>query len=394
MRFKGGLPTIAVRDIAIHRGENDLVLGTFGRGIYILDDYRALRTASPGTLQQEAALFAPRDAMAYIERLPYGLRGKSFQGESFFTAENPPFGVVFTYHLRDALKSLKEQRQEAEKAAEQKKETPPYPTRDVLRAEDEEEPAAILLTIADAAGTPIRTITGPAAKGFQRVAWDLRVPAAVLPRTPRPEDEDNLFASPPIGPMVLPGKYSATLSKRVAGAVTRLAGPVEFNVLPDPAAVAPQEDRQKRAAFDQKLTALRRSVSGTLEAANALTPRLAAIRRALDATPAAPRALHDRARELQRGLNALLIALRGDLAIARRNEPVPPSISDRIEGIANDLAESTWSQTTTHDEVLAIVTAEFQTVSAELRTMLDTDLPALEKEMEKAGAPYTPGRVP
>ena len=63
VRLKGGLPTIAVRDLAIQRGENDLVVGTFGRGIYVLDDYSLLRGLKPETLQKEAALFPVKDAL-------------------------------------------------------------------------------------------------------------------------------------------------------------------------------------------------------------------------------------------------------------------------------------------------------------------------------------------
>ena len=394
MQLKGGLPTILVRDIAIHRGENDLVLGTFGRGIYIFDDYRPLRTTSADTLKPEAAIFPVRDAIGYVERMPYGLRGKSFQGESFFAGENPPFGALITYHLRDGLKTLREQRQEAEKAAEKKSEAVAYPGADALRAEADEEAPAVLLTIADSTGQAIRTITGATGRGFQRVAWDLRVPAPVLPRAPRADDEDNLFASPPIGPMVVPGRYSVTLQKRVGGVITQLAGPVEFTVLPDPGAVTTPDDRQRRAAFEQKLTALRRSVAGALDAANATTARFAAIRRAIDATPGAPRALHDQARELQRRLNVILVAMRGDVALARRNEPVAPSISERADGIASDLSESLWSQTATHEQVFAIVSEEFGATLKQLRTLLESDVPALEREMEKAGAPWTPGRVP
>ncbi len=395
IQLKGGLPTIAVRDIAIHRGEHDLVIGTFGRGIYILDDYRPLRTSSVDALNKtEGTLLGARDAIAYVERMQYGLRGKAFQGEAFYIGENPPFGAVVTYYLRDGLKTLKEQRQEAEKAAAAKNSAVAYPSSDDLRAEAEEESPAILVTITDATGTVIRTLTGPIGKGFQRVAWDLRVPAPVLPRPPRPEDEDNLFASPPSGPMVMAGKYSAALQKRVGGVVTPLAGALPFTVLPDPAGVTTSTELDRRAVFEQKLTALRRSVSGALDAANATTSRLDAIRRAIDLTPGAPRALHEQARELQRRLNAILVGLRGDTALARRNEPVPPSISERVNGIASDLAESLWAQTGTHDEVFAIASGEFASVLAALRTLLVTDLPALEQALEKAGAPWTPGRVP
>ncbi len=83
IQLKGGLPTIAVRDLNIQKRENDLVVGTFGRGIYILDNYTPLRLLKPETLRQEAAVFPVKDALMYIQSQPLGGRGKSFQGEAF-----------------------------------------------------------------------------------------------------------------------------------------------------------------------------------------------------------------------------------------------------------------------------------------------------------------------
>src|SRR5439155_23394740 len=127
-RLKAGLPTIAVRDLAIQKQENDLVVGTFGRGIYILDDYAVLRHSRPEALARTAALFPIKDALLYTRSRQYGLRGKGFQGASFYTADNPPFGAVFTYYLKDGLKTKKQKRLEAEKAAEKKNQPLPYPT--------------------------------------------------------------------------------------------------------------------------------------------------------------------------------------------------------------------------------------------------------------------------
>src|SRR5207249_7385640 len=123
--------------------ENDLVVGTFGRGIYILDNYTPLRLLRPETLKQEAQLFPVKDALMYIQAQPLGLRGKSFQGESFFTAENPPFGASFTYYLKEELKTKKAKRQEAEKDAQKKNSAINLPSRAELRAEEEEEAPAI-----------------------------------------------------------------------------------------------------------------------------------------------------------------------------------------------------------------------------------------------------------
>src|SRR5260370_39995754 len=101
LRLKGGLPTIAVRDLAVQRQENDLVVGTFGRGIYVLDDYTPLRGLKPETLAQDAVLVSVNNALLYIPARPYGLRRKGFQGAAFYTAENPPFGATFTYYLKE-----------------------------------------------------------------------------------------------------------------------------------------------------------------------------------------------------------------------------------------------------------------------------------------------------
>src|SRR5262249_36759747 len=107
VRLKGGLPTIAVRDLAIQRQENDLVVGTFGRGIYVLDDYTPLRGLTKEALDRECVLFPVKSALLYVQSRQYGLRGKAFLGEAFYAADNPSYGATFTYYLKDTIKTLK-----------------------------------------------------------------------------------------------------------------------------------------------------------------------------------------------------------------------------------------------------------------------------------------------
>ena len=83
-----GLPTIAVRDIAIQREMNDLVLGTFGRGFYVLDDYTMLRSVENKQVQEKAMILPIRDAIMWEKSNPLGLPGKSFQGDNFYVGEN------------------------------------------------------------------------------------------------------------------------------------------------------------------------------------------------------------------------------------------------------------------------------------------------------------------
>jgi hypothetical protein len=119
-----------------------------------------------------------------------------------------------------------------------------------------------------------------------------------------------------------------------------------------------------------------------------------AIRRALDQAPAAPRALHDRARELQRGLVEIQTAMSGDRAARSRGDAVPPSISDRVNGIDQEQARMLGRPTATHERQQQVAGGLFATELARLRQVVQQDIPALERELERAGAPYTPGRVP
>jgi photosystem II stability/assembly factor-like uncharacterized protein len=393
-RLKSGLPTIAVKDIAIQRQMNDLVIGTFGRGIYVLDDYSPLRTLTPEALAREAVICPVRDAVQYIPTRQYGVSGKGFQGATFYTADNPPFGATFTYYLKDPIKSLKQQRRDAEKDAAKKGKTAAYPTKDQIRAEAEEEAPTILFTVSDATGKPLRTLTGPATKGLHRVAWDLREPAPVLPKAPPNEADEDVFAAGPRGPLVLPGTYRVTLAKRVGGKVTPLGETREFKVVLEGPDVHSIADRMELYAFQQKVLRLQRAVSGALEAANDLTTRLERIKKTLDHAPGVDAKWKDFVRDLEKRHREILRALRGDLALRTREENTPPSISERVGYIASSHRNSLSRPTQTQRDSYDIASKEFQGALGSLRTLFDTDLRRLQEALHEAGAPWTPGLLP
>jgi photosystem II stability/assembly factor-like uncharacterized protein len=393
-RLKNGLPTIAVRDLAIQRQMNDMVVGTFGRGIYVLDDYSLLRGLTPGALAQEATLFPVREAPLYVPTRQYGLRGKGFQGEAFFTAENPPFGATFRYFLKDGLKTLKQKRHEAEKEAVKKGQPIRYPSAAELRAEAEEEPPAILLTITDASGRVVRELTGPVTAGLQRVTWDLRHPAPSLPR-PRPAEGADLdiFIEPPGGPLVMPGSYRVALAKRQGGVVTPIGEAEPFTVAVDGVAAVTPSDRKALAAFQQDVLALERAVNGALEAANALTTRLEQARRALDYTPNVEAKWKGVVRDLEKRNRDVLRALRGDVALRARNENTPQSIAERVEYVVDAARFALTRPTGTQRQQYAIAGEELSAELNKLRQLYE-DLKPLEKALDLAGAPWTPGRLP
>ena len=394
IQLKGGMPVISVRDLAIQKRENDLVVATFGRSIYILDNYTPLRVLKPEMLNQEAALFPVKDSMLYIQSQPLGGRGKAFQGESFFTAENPPFGATFTYFLKEVPKTRKQKRQEAEKEAERKGSALTYPTMAELSAEEEEEAPSIIFTIADSSGRTVRRLNAPLSAGINRVSWDLRYPAPTLAPPRPPDGEEDPFAEPPGGPLVMPGKYSVTLSKRVNGVTSKLAGPQEFNVFVDGQNAMSAPDRAALVEFQQKVARLQRAVSGAVETANQVKSRLVQIKRALHETPAAEAKLIDDASSIEKRTNDILRSLRGDVALRQRQETLPPSIVERVGTIVSDQRMSTSAPTQTQRHHYEVAAQEFEQVLSQLRPLVEGDLARLEKAMEAAGAPWTPGRIP
>jgi photosystem II stability/assembly factor-like uncharacterized protein len=394
IQLKGGMPTIAVRDIAIQSREKDLVLATFGRGFYILDDYTPLRGLTRAVLEQSAMLFPVKDALAYIQSSPLGLRGKGFHGDTFFEADNPPFGATFTYYLKNTLKTKEELRHEAEKEALKKGVAPPYPTPEELREEAREEKPAVILTVTDEEGNVVRRVIGVTEKGFHRVAWDLRYPAEVPATLPSEHHEPNPFRPSARGPMVVPGTYKVSLATRVAGVVTELAGPQQFQVTPLGLATLRAEDKAAVFAFEEKTARLQRAVLGAVEVAKEARARIAKIKVALADTPAATSELAEQARSIDARLADLQMALSGDRVLEQHNEPTLPSIVDRVQGVVFSHWATTQAPTQTMRDAYTVAGAEFVPVLAKLHTLVEVDLKHLEDAMEKLGAPWTPGRVP
>ncbi|MFL6248207.1 MAG: VPS10 domain-containing protein [Thermoanaerobaculia bacterium] len=402
IQLKGGMPTIAVRDLWIQKRRNDLVAGTFGRGIYILDDYRPLRTMTPAVAATEGTLFAPRDAELYVERSPLGLPGPAFQGASFFTAPNPPFGAIFTYRLRDELQSLRKQRYAAEAKiekdggnepakTERKPITIPYPTSEQLRAEQRELEPAIVLIVSDDDGNVVRRVTGPVTAGFHRVAWDLRYPPP-SPIELNPEEPDQ-FATPIQGPLAAPGTYTVRLAKRIDGVETTIGEPQTFTVVPLYLSSMNDGDRAKMLEFQKRASRLQKAIMGAARANDDALLRVQHIRRALDQTDGPDLNLVNRVNAVDKTLHDIDEILNGDPTLRAANEPAPPSLQDRITVAVNGFT-TTMPPTATHREALAIAEQQFVPMLARLKNAVEVELAAIEKELNAAGAPWTPGRIP
>ncbi len=334
-----------------------------------------------------------KDALLYIERHPLGGPKKAFQGDAFYTADNPPYGAVFTAFLKDKLKTKKEKRQDAEKEAAKKSQTLPYPTSDQLRQEAEEAKPELYFVVYDERGTPIRRVNGTTENGFQRAAWDLRYPTPAL-REHSDEGDEDFPPATGQGPLILAGNYSVRMFQKVSGVVTELASPQSFKVVADGASSLNPADRAAQEEFHRKVARLYRAVSGGIHTADDVESRIKAIRDALRETPAVEKQLGALADSIEARNREILRALRGDKELQKRNEPVPSSINDRVTNIMEGERFALAKPTQSHVDNYNIAAAEFADQLAKLRTLVEVDLVKVERDMEAAGAPWTPGRVP
>jgi photosystem II stability/assembly factor-like uncharacterized protein len=397
-RIRGGLPTIQVRDLVIQEREDDLVVATFGRSFWVLDDLAALRALTPAV--------AARDELLPIRRAPLYVPSNTFvggangtQGSDFFAAPNPPFGAVIQYNLRAAVRSRRDQRQAAERAAARRGVDVFPPSWDSLRVEDREEAPAVVVTIADASGNVVRRLTGPTAAGVQRVVWDLRyagptAPGAAPARGGGSDDEEESGGGPGgrggAGPLGPPGTYRVSLAKRVDGTETALGTPqsVEVYLLDGATARTPAV-----LAFQRQASDLQRAISGATSLVGELNTRTQALERAVLETPGASPQLRPDVRAIRARLRSIQESLNGDPTLSRRQQPTPPSLLGRVQ-MMTQAGRSLGAPTATQRRQYEIAAAEFAKVLADLRALADTDLKRVEAAAEAAGVPWTPGRVP
>ena len=323
--LKAGMPTIAVRDLEIQRRESDPVGGTFGRGILIVDDYSLLRALTKQNAEKPAAILPVKKALLYIPAAPLAGGEKAYQGASFYTAPNPPFGATITYHLKEALKPTKAARREQEQKLERESRDVFYPGWDTLKAEDREDPPAVILTIRNAAGQIVRRLAGPGAAGLHRIVWDLRWPN-YLPvtggETVRRGDDDEGFSGARSRPLALPGKYTVVLEKRDEQGTTELVPPTAFEVEPLNFATLPPPDREAVMAFARQTGELQRAALGTLEALNDGLSQVANIKRIIDQTPTLPlKLLQDAQPGVEAAGPARAVHRRSDQEPAQRASP-------------------------------------------------------------------------
>ena len=349
-----GTPTIPFRDLAIQRRENDLVGATFGRSFYVLDDYSPLRVIDDEMLKEnEFKLFPIRTAKQYLQDNVLG-GGKGSQGDGFYAAENPPYGAVFTYYLKESIKTAKEERKKREAKLRKADKDVPVPDAEELEKEEREEKPAIVFTVTDGEGTVVDRVTGPASSGTHRVTWDLRYASLTGGERRGP------------GPLAPPGTYTVQASKRVDGEYTDVGDPQEFEVVFISEPSLESQPRDEVFAFQTEVAELMQQVRAASRKLETTLEELEEIKRVVRSSREVPQELYDQARALEIKFEELQDEFDGDEFEQRREQVDKISIRGRVRSAAFASFGQTYGPTATHRKQMEIGRERFNAAKDQL----------------------------
>ena len=389
MKLGSGLPDIPVRDIKIQQRENDLVIATFGRGFYILDNYEPLREITKARLDSlKAVLFPVKDALMYVQDGDrYG------EGSAVYHAKNPAFGATFTYYVKEVPETLKQKRLKKEKKLFKNSEPIPQPTKEELDNEKNEIGPYFVFTVKNSAGTVVRKLYKNASKGIGKTTWNLRYmnPSPVKLK----KDKFNPVKNANDGMFALPGDYSVTLSMVHNDAETLLAGPVNFTAKVLNNTTLPAKDRKALDAFYKDIADLWRVSSGTQEYLDELKKKAAYVQQAIQFTNSATPEMRVTAENLSKELEDIDFIFNGTPAKASAEE-VPPekvSLNDRLSEAVWTSWGNSASPTTTQKQNIRIIKNEIPVIQSRIEKV-EAGLKTLEIQLDQMKAPYTPGRMP
>ena len=378
VKFSEGLPTISFRDLAIQKRENDLVVASFGRGFYILDDYSPLQTMKKTTLDNPT-LFKPRKALQYK---PIS-GGTSSQGESHYIASNPDFGALFTYYLPTNFEGLKATRQKQEKALKKENKDIPFPGWEALDKEKNEQSASVVLVVKDSKGNFVTRINAPYKKGFNRVAWNLKLPVVTTLSSEKIsndsfESRSNTFATA--------GTYTVTMYSNSNGEIKALSQPQTFEVETIAENVLKNPMQNSVDTYLQSLKAFKTEVDVTINSFNKASKRLVALEKATAYITKEPGAIEKEISTLKKTMQSLEQKLNGNASKSEIGEKDVQSIFSRLS-VAQRGFSTTYGPTKMHMESLDMAKALFARLKPTIDTFVKVDVPALEKQLLDAGVP-------
>jgi hypothetical protein len=382
---------VPVDDIQIQARDNDLVLATHGRSIWIFDDITPIEKMDAGVLNGELTLFPPHTATIYNMRMR-----RWSGGQKFFTAKNPPYGAILNYYLKEAVAPeppKKDQKDEKETTGGAKPEEKAMSaTEEKNKPAEPKKEGKVKITVTDKDGKVVREFDGPGAVGVNRISWDLRYNPAAEPTPEQLEAMNAGYSEGPHGPHVEPGKYTVKIK------VGSREATQEVVVEDDPRIQLSAEDRgARRAAMDQlyameKVTAKdRKSIQGVKNSLTAARDQWKADADKPD-VPKIPEDIQKVAEELQKKVDKVAEKyVREREGLGNAGPPFewkPDPLPDQVQGLLQDLDGFAAAPGGQEKEKLAELTPLVSDASAQVKKLVEEDLPALNKKMNDAGIPH------
>ncbi|HMC56706.1 MAG TPA: hypothetical protein VKH19_16125 [Gemmatimonadaceae bacterium] len=347
--FNNNLPPAPIYGLVVQERFNDLVIATYGRGFWILDDLSSLQKLTPAVADAAAHLFAPRPAYRWRQvENNYGMTDDPTAGQ------NPPYGAAINYWVKSAPS------------------------------------APVTLEILDSARNVVRTFTDTATAGLNRAYWDLRNDTTTAPKLrtkPMYDDPFELDANgsreaPGFGRVQVlmpPGRYTVRLT--VGG--TLYTQPLEVRKDPSSGATMAEIRDQTRALLD---------IQRDHDAAARMLNTIEGVRAQMTASPIPSGAADaDSLRAMSDSLGAKLVAVEQrivDLRFTGRGQDEvrwPVRLAGQLNYLANGIASSDFAPTSQQKEVAGILAKETRDVHAALQAILAADIPNLNSMLRVRG---------
>ena len=417
--LKNNFPTVPVDDIQIQARENDLVVATHGRSIWILDDLTALEKMDGSVAASELTFFPPRTAATWHVR-----HRRWSAGQQMFTAKNPPEGAILNYYLRDAVpaeapktdkddKSKENADEQAKTDKEEKITETKVVTDEKVRggkkekeskekneAEEKSKPAEetkkagkVKISVTDKDGKVVRELEGPGAAGVNRANWDLRWNPSAEATEQQKEAMAAGYGFGPRGPMAEPGEYTVKIKAGNKEATQKVV------VEEDARIVVSAEDRAARRSAMEQLYAMakeadkdRRFIEGLQSVLKSTLEQWKKEAGKPESAVKIPEEVRKAAEGLQKKTDAVgakYIRERQGLGNAGppfewKADPLPEQAQDLLEDLDGFAAAPGGQQ----KEKLAELAPLLSEAQATVKQIRDEDLPALNKKMNEAGVPH------
>jgi len=385
--LKTGLPTIAVRDLEIQRRENDLVLATFGRGFYVLDDYSPLREYSAATFDKSSHLFPIKPALVFFEASPLGYGKNGFMGANYYAAPNADRGAVFTLYLKDLPESLSAKRKKTESDAKKAKTDISYPNLEDYRKEKEEEKNYLLFVISDNNDNEVRRFTASPKKGVNRYNWDGRL-------------GNRTFASSKGDPITkasaanyaAPGDYQVEIFISDNGTLLPLNQKASFKLNWLNNNTFGTESYDKLLAFQDSIETIRREMVALNSLHSKLEKRCSELKALARNTPSAPLTILNDLQKIDSELALLDRQMNGDALRAELQFETAPSLMDRLSSAVWNSYATSSSPTGEQRKNVRILNQEKLPLQTKIRE-IEKELSNFYRILLNSGAPYLDGEM-